>query len=737
MTHFLFVGYAGACPFQSTGERQFVWRLMDGHISPLLRSGSPRNETFLEQDVLPSLQLRDSEHPPLRLTLCGLTWNGESCHSTSLEGLLSLQACLDVQGSEYLDQLDGDFSLAYITPDGSRTWLHRSITSTRGLYYRVTDSFLMWSTNPMDLLQGTPTLDDVDRAMVAIVAATGIAEPERTCYRGVYCVPSGQRIGFQNGEIISSSRCDYVQREDNSHLSYEVASKRLREHIERAVWRALYGFPSCNIFLSGGLDTAIVAYEAIRLGKVTQGFHWTWNHPIFRDERARAQGLAGHLGIAFHQLDFSASLVEGGEYLRALQGLSMPYNHAFYHCFSRTIAEVSALNASEVCVLAGGHLGDTLFQGDWADAFRLVQRSPKALLGLLRDLLAWYPRKQAFTIFVYHLLGASEDLEGNPSEERIRSNQSLLTPWAFEQVQAFGSVDYRYRQSVAWKQRSVSTRQVLASLQSNIAFNEALETAITYQDSLTQRVVLRHPFSDRWLHEFCLSLGAHHRARWYAGQRYDKFLLRLAYLDDLPPSVIRQGIRTPYAAISEQFCLRNRDLLRQAFGQDCLLHQLGILDQGYVQEILDESESCQRHSRSLFRIAGVEMWLRGLREETKIISAQPQVARVSIQEMGERFAFDRGVVTLEPQVVARQVNDNCVLIHRQTLQVSRFDDTGMLYWNALTQERSWSDVIARLHAHQPEASLEEMSDLVYTFARDLAKAGWITLRKTEEEKYEV
>lgn len=65
----------------------------------------------------------------------------------------------------------------------------------------------------------------------------------------------------------------------------------------------------------------------------------------------------------------------------------------------------------------------------------------------------------------------------------------------------------------------------------------------------------------------------------------------------------------------------------------------------------------------------------------------------------------------------------------QTLQVSRFDDRGMLYWNTFTHEHSWSDVVAFLHACQPEQSREELRDSVSTFARDLVVSGWITLKE--------
>lgn len=263
------VGYAGIYPF-APGQ-QVRWRPM--HTSSLQRSA-----LLFEQDMLPRCSFRDEELPPLRLTLCGVVWDGITCYGQSLESLLTLQKLFDAQWPECLNRFEGDFSLCYL--DGQAVSLYRSLTCTRELYYCVTETDLRWSTSPFDLFPNRqPTLDDVDQEMAAIMTATGLAAPERSVYHQLCRLPAGQRICFSPDSTSQTFHYDYVVHEDNTQLPYPEAVKRLREYVEGAVARAFSSCSSCHMFVSGGLDTAVIAYEAARLGKEVHGYHWTWDLP--------------------------------------------------------------------------------------------------------------------------------------------------------------------------------------------------------------------------------------------------------------------------------------------------------------------------------------------------------------------------------------------------------------------------------------------------------------------------
>jgi hypothetical protein len=261
---------------------------------------------------------------------------------------------------------------------------------------------------------------------------------------------------------------------------------------------------------------------------------------------------------------------------------------------------------------------------------------------------------------------------------------------------------------------------------------------LTYQDALRQDVVLRHPFSDRDLHEFCLSLGPHHRSRWYAGRILPKFLLRLAYVGDLPPDIISSEVRTPYASVSEQYCLHNREELSELFSSKSCLARLGILDSVAIEEILLDAGLIQKHSRSFVRMSGVEMWLRSLaREPLQGGKCSPTPATPLPAELvgvREQQAKRVGVLVPREGVLARTINVATIMVDTSTLEVCRLDEEGVHYWQALCSAPTWPRVFAQLQQTYPESDLNEIKKHARHFADLLVAQGWAVVNKKEEEE---
>src|SRR5579859_2173140 len=500
------IGVAGSYPLAARDvPPSFHWQVLKGHTSQHLRQGTHLFEfpsAVIEQHTLGMLA-QPFEHLSLRLSLCGRAWYGTHCFGQNWSSLERLQALLDTHGFPCLEQFAGDFVLCYLPPDRTRCCLYRSLTGTHTIFYRIFGgngrNILAWSTNIGDLFLGArPTLEDVDHEMVAVLTATGISAPERTGYRAIKSLPAGTCLTFHIGGTHDIWTHDYIVREDNSHLPLSQAASRLREHVEATIQRTLHGFSPLNVFLSGGLDTGILAYEARKLTPEVHGFHWTWkNLPMFRDERQCAEQLAHQLGLHLHTLDFSASISEGGNYLRSMEGLPLPYNHDFYTCFAET---ANAVADETPQVIASGHMGDTSFQGDWADAFRFASRwsHPRTLIKTLTHLLSWYPRSQAIAIFCY-LLGRQPDVTAHSSAQRIHSCQAWMTPGAFQQANALGRFVYQ-----PLLHRSLSTRKVHIALKEGLNWNTQLDMTLFYQDFYPRNVLLVHPYIDRALQEFCL-----------------------------------------------------------------------------------------------------------------------------------------------------------------------------------------------------------------------------------------
>jgi hypothetical protein len=734
------IGVAGSYPLTASDPPLSPhWQVFRGHASHHLRQGAHLFEisyAVIEQHVLESVTQPD-EGFSLRLSLCGCAWHGTKCFGRHWSSLEELQALLDTHGPTYLEQFAGDFVLCYVPPDCTCCCLYRSLTGTHTIFYRLfagnRGKTLVWSTNIGDLFLGAkPTLEDVDHEMVAVLTATGISSPERTGYREIKSLPAGTCITFSLEGTPKIWTHDYFLREDNSRLSLSQAASRLREYVEAAVQRSLYGFSPVHVFLSGGLDTAILAYEARKLTPEVHGFHWTWKTlPMFRDERGCAEQLAQQLGLHLHTLDFSPSVTEGGNYTRCMEGLPLSYNHDFYTCFAET---ANAVADGTPQVIASGHMGDTSFQGDWADAFRFSSRwpHPGTLIKTLTHLLSWYPRSQALAVFGY-LLGPQSDVTAHSSEQRIHSCQAWMTPKAFQQAKTLGSFAYQ-----PLPHPSLSTRKVQTALREVLHSNTELDMALFYEDFYPRNVLLVHPYIDRALQEFCLSLAPHHRTRFFAGFQMTKVLLRLAYLGDLPSQVISREARSPYSAVAEEYFRHNQQEAADLFGAHAQLTQWGIIDTQRIQAIIANPVQLQHHSRSLLRAAGVEMWLRTLAgQSTQKATLKSHTPLVSHSALAKRCEGRSGVAQLKEETVAYEINKQIVLFNHRNLDVSRLNGTGTFIWQTLMQETTWLGVINAIHQSSLHAdTFEATKKLVHTFVQSLVDEGWILL-VLEEKKEDV
>ena len=148
------------------------------------------------------------------------------------------------------------------------------------------------------------------------------------------------------------------------------------------------------------------------------------------------------------------------------------------------------------------------------------------------------------------------------------------------------------------------------SIKQEINGSADIDTNLLMHAFLPNNVLLLHPYADRSLIEFCLGLAPHHRAGFAAGQPISKLLLRLAYLGDLPSSIIGREVRLPYASVQPFYCLNNQAELQTVFGPDSCLAQLGIIDPPRMASILTDTSALMDHSGSLVPAAAVELWLR-------------------------------------------------------------------------------------------------------------------------------
>lgn len=169
--------------------------------------------------------------------------------------------------------------------------------------------------------------------------------------------------------------------------------------------------------------------------------------------------------------------------------------------------------------------------------------------------------------------------------------------------------------------------------------------------------------------------------------------------------------------------------------------RFGILDAAVIQEILPDAILRQKHSRSFVRMAGVEMWLRGLAQEplrhrecaVDLTNLLPNASDHAHLQHVQRS----GLLTLCEGVRAHCINTALILVNTSTLEVCRLDEEAVQYWQAFCLEPTWSCVFARLHHVYPQDDSDDIKAQARRFADILREQGWAVIQKKEEGERDV
>ena len=88
-------------------------------------------------------------------------------------------------------------------------------------------------------------------------------QPE-TVFRGVEALPPGCTLSFDGQDVRVSSYWS-LRYSDKLSTSYSTAIERTRELVAEAVRTRLHSDVPLGVFLSGGVDSSIIACEAAKL----------------------------------------------------------------------------------------------------------------------------------------------------------------------------------------------------------------------------------------------------------------------------------------------------------------------------------------------------------------------------------------------------------------------------------------------------------------------------------------
>jgi asparagine synthase (glutamine-hydrolysing) len=548
--------------------------------------------------------------------------------------LTELEAFLDRQGVDALASCRGEFCLAHADRNGSTLYLYRSLTTVRGLYHRRRGDRLMFSTDPEDLCDPRRRLrDQLDRDVLAALAIEAPLPDDTSWYAGVRRLPAGHLLVVDRREV-RIDRHDDLRVAEPARLPFPAAATAFRELCSNAVARAVEDVPTVGIQLSGGLDSAVVAFEASRHGQSRlHPFHFHYDLPGMADERAMAEVVARDCRLDLTVIDDTASLGPGADYLVSALPQRAPLTHGYVRAYLSSSEHLGAQPGPRR--LLSGVGGDELLAPDFLTPARTL--GWRSLNPLRAGAAPW----QLLDNHVIHqLLGRPLDdaapagrwsrlrwhgrvLRGRVPIRTSSVEATSLTdgiPWfmpeAMDAARAVGTAAVRHRADgfeaagAGLERRWQETFTTYELFHRHINdYHMAAWQTVVFDDTGIEYVP---PLFDRDLVEFCLRLTTRYRETVHRGQQVSKALMRAAYAGHLPRALLARLDKVDYGPVNETLVINNKELFRNLLGPGSQLAELDLVAPPLVSEVLDEPTwQLRRVASELVNTASVELWLRG------------------------------------------------------------------------------------------------------------------------------
>jgi len=260
-------------------------------------------------------------------------------------------------GEAALARLRGMFAIAIWDPQSETVLLARDRLGIKPLYYARSNGCLLFASEVRALLASGAVDRQLDPAAIRSYLWHGFVSGPRSIVAGVHSLPAGTSLRIdRKGNEVSRSRFWTLPRASVDGAARSSIAD-VRSELETAVDQHLRSDVPLGVFLSGGVDSSVVAAMAARASsKPVVTFNLRFDERRY-DESGFARAVAGQLGTEHREVTLSESAFDR-QLDDALESIDQPTFDAINTYFvSRAVREAG------LTVALAGTGGDELFGG--------------------------------------------------------------------------------------------------------------------------------------------------------------------------------------------------------------------------------------------------------------------------------------------------------------------------------------------------------------------------------------
>ena len=268
---------------------------------------------------------------------------------------------LDTYGISFIDEIDSMHGFAYYIEEDNTITLSRDHAGIKPLYYAEIDRGLVFASEIKGMLDVVPNARTLDNLACSMMTKAGTNPLRNTLFTNIKKVLPGETIVYD----IKNKKLDYRKRIYlRPNANTEFNKNKLKEMFSQAVKQCSIGQRKIGVFLSGGLDSSIIAYELKQIQNTVDSFTNSITPIVSADEDYNSDSKVAKRFASEQNFNHHDVVISPSEYLSAWEDsvwyMEQPnYNpsNAMYCYTNKYLAD------NDIVVTLAGDMGDELFGG--------------------------------------------------------------------------------------------------------------------------------------------------------------------------------------------------------------------------------------------------------------------------------------------------------------------------------------------------------------------------------------
>ncbi len=501
-------------------------------------------------------------------------------------------------------KLRGMFALALYDNHEQKLLLVHDRLGKKPLYWSQTPTTFLFGSELKALRAHPDCPHEIDLRSMAHYLGREYVPTPRTIYQNVYKLEPGSILTFKSGA--TSIQPFWSPCTSTSSLSEADAMQELDQRLRHAVEERLVADVPLGIFLSGGIDSSVVAYYAAQASPHIKTFSIGFTEKSF-DESPQARLVARHLGTDHHERILSAK-----DALSLVQELPQVLDEPMADASILPTLLLSRFTREHVTVALGGDGADELLLGYptfKAEQYaRLYGQVPQFIRSGLRAAVDLLPVSAGYLGLDVKARKFTHDFVDDPAVRHLQwlgsFREDELARVLAPKVSAHtrGTTEELAKQ---WR-AECPTLEGLSALSHLYLRTYLMDQVLVKVDRASMRhsLEVRAPFLAHDVVELLLSLPPDYKYRHGRG----KHLLRTLMRGRLPDVILdrpKQGFAAPVAS-----WLRTdlRELLTDTLAP-ARLARSGLFNPPEVTQLVHEHlEGKRNHAKKLWTLLVFQLW---------------------------------------------------------------------------------------------------------------------------------